>query len=244
MSIIYKTTNLINGRIYVGKHHLINSSYLGSGLLLDKAVKKYGKNNFKRDILEICSKEDVDEREIYWIKKLKATVRGIGYNLTKGGTGGDTFTNNPNKESTREKLRKISTGKKHTEEAKKKISILRSGSGNGMFGKIAINRGISPSEITRAKLSSANKGKGKGIKRSEEIRRKISVSRTGIVHSAIHKQKISRTLLGRKLSKITVLRMSIARKGIPQKKLKCPHCGKEGGTTMHRWHFEHCKYKG
>jgi len=50
---IYKTTNLINNKIYVGKHKTsANDGYLGSGLILGYAVDKYGKENFKREILE------------------------------------------------------------------------------------------------------------------------------------------------------------------------------------------------
>jgi hypothetical protein len=46
---IYITTNLINGKQYIGKHYgLINDDYFGSGILLQKALKKYGKENFKK----------------------------------------------------------------------------------------------------------------------------------------------------------------------------------------------------
>ena len=56
---IYLTTNLVNGKIYIGKHEFskhkkVNSTYLGSGELFKRAVKKYGKENFKRKILRLC----------------------------------------------------------------------------------------------------------------------------------------------------------------------------------------------
>ncbi len=52
-AIIYKTTNLINGKIYVGYHNTdINDGYLGSGTIFSKALKKYGKKNFVREVLE------------------------------------------------------------------------------------------------------------------------------------------------------------------------------------------------
>jgi hypothetical protein len=44
--IIYKTTNIINGKYYVGKDINNSESYLGSGVLLKRAIKKYGKENF------------------------------------------------------------------------------------------------------------------------------------------------------------------------------------------------------
>lgn len=94
--IIYKTTNLINGKIYVGKDSLNDPQYFGSGLILNLAIKKYGINNFRKDILEQCNTpQELDEREQYWIKFLNSTDRCIGYNIAKGGAGGDTFTNQP-----------------------------------------------------------------------------------------------------------------------------------------------------
>lgn len=91
--IIYKTTNLINGKIYIGKNKHNNSKYLGSGRRLIKAIQKYGRDFFLKEIVEYCvSNEYMSEREKYWIDYFDSTNRLIGYNLTKGGEGGDTFT--------------------------------------------------------------------------------------------------------------------------------------------------------
>lgn len=90
--IIYKTTNLINGKFYVGKDVKNNNSYLGSGKILKQAIEKYGIENFEKEILEYCSSiEELEEREKFWIRELNAIEQG--YNLTEGGTGGDTWTN-------------------------------------------------------------------------------------------------------------------------------------------------------
>ncbi len=84
--IIYKTTNLINGKIYIGLTTKNNLKYIGSGSTLIKAIKKYGKENFQKEIIEYCkSFKDLCEREIYWIKKLDSRNPKIGYNLTIGG---------------------------------------------------------------------------------------------------------------------------------------------------------------
>jgi len=92
--IVYKTTNLINGKVYIGKDASNNPNYYGSGLLLAKAIKKYGKENFKKEILEEChSLEDLNTREKYWIASLNTTNRKIGYNIAIGGMGGDTYSN-------------------------------------------------------------------------------------------------------------------------------------------------------
>lgn len=85
--IIYKTTNKINKMCYIGQDVNNNSNYLGSGIFLNNAIKKYGKENFKKDILCECNtREDMNEKEKFYIKKYK-TKRPNGYNLTDGGEG-------------------------------------------------------------------------------------------------------------------------------------------------------------
>lgn len=87
--IIYKTTNLVNGKIYIGKDERNCPSYIGSGLLITRAINKHGKQNFKKEILEFCSNKcELNEREQYWIKEYNSTDNLIGYNITNGGDGG------------------------------------------------------------------------------------------------------------------------------------------------------------
>lgn len=86
---IYKTTNLINGKYYIGKYAGSRSTYLGSGIALRKALEKYGRSNFKRDILEYCSSlQELSDREKYWIELFDAVNDPRSYNLTEGGHGG------------------------------------------------------------------------------------------------------------------------------------------------------------
>jgi len=88
--IIYKTINTVNNKFYVGQDSKNNPNYYGSGLLLNKAIKKYGLENFKKEILEYCySKEELNHKEKFWISELSATT--LGYNISIGGTGGDLF---------------------------------------------------------------------------------------------------------------------------------------------------------
>ena len=85
MHFIYLTTNTINGKRYVGKTNGKNPKYLGSGLNLDRAIKKYGIENFVREILEEADESVINEREVFWIAKLKPE-----YNIAEGGSGGNT----------------------------------------------------------------------------------------------------------------------------------------------------------
>lgn len=94
---IYKTTNLINRKIYVGQKKsdkFLGNKYLGSGAILKLAIKKYKIENFNVEFLEECdNQESLNNREVYWINYYGSTNSEIGYNLTQGGTGGDTLKN-------------------------------------------------------------------------------------------------------------------------------------------------------
>ena len=89
---IYKTTNLINGKIYIGQKkadHFLGPDYLGSGFLLHKAINKYKKENFKVEILCECSdKLDLDAKERFYISLYNSQSPEIGYNIVEGGQGG------------------------------------------------------------------------------------------------------------------------------------------------------------
>lgn len=94
MAYIYKATNVINGKCYIGQTsydklhkrintHLWYARHKGSNLPFPNALRKYGKENFEWEILEECAREDKGKREIYWIQKLQPE-----YNATLGGDGG------------------------------------------------------------------------------------------------------------------------------------------------------------
>ena len=94
MAFIYKATNKINGKFYIGRtsydklHKRINSHIwyaknINSNVPFSNALRKYGRENFQWEILEECKKEDMGHREIYWINELKPK-----YNATLGGDGG------------------------------------------------------------------------------------------------------------------------------------------------------------
>lgn len=86
---IYLITNKLNGKIYIGKHSTddLDDGYMGSGILIKKAIKKHGKQNFTKEILCFCdTKDKLNFLEKFYIKKYKA--KEIGYNLSDGGDGG------------------------------------------------------------------------------------------------------------------------------------------------------------
>ncbi len=162
------TVNLINKKIYIGKDSKNNPKYLGSGLLIKRAIKKYGKENFKKEILEYCeTTEKLNEKEIYWIEKLNA-IQG-GYNIMKGGEGGDNFTNHPNKEKRRLHLK----NRKLTEEWKIKI-------GNSNRGVARNNKHLYTKEV-----------------REKIVKTRLKNKKTWTLSKA-SKEKISNALKGKK----------------------------------------------
>ena len=87
---IYKTTNLLNGKYYVGMHSTskLNDGYLGSGKKLRRSIRKYGKDNFRLEILEFFdSREELVKREKQLINENMIKDK-LCMNLKPGGSGG------------------------------------------------------------------------------------------------------------------------------------------------------------
>lgn len=188
---VYKTTNLINGKIYIGQSKYNNPDYLGSGIFIKQAVEKYGKVNFSKVILEECESQEItNEKEKFWIKELNSKDKSIGYNVADGGSS---FI--MNKEIS-EKISKTLKGKytgensfrygiEITEDHKKIISFH--------------NKGKKLTEETRKKMSNSKKG----ITFSEESRKKMSESHSNKPLKEEHKKNISNSLRGRKVKEET-----------------------------------------
>ena len=90
---IYETTCVPTGKKYIGMHKwlkdTIGPNYLGSGLHLKRAVDKYGKENFTCRIIEWCeTREELSEREQYWISTTQAPINEDYFNIADGGFGG------------------------------------------------------------------------------------------------------------------------------------------------------------
>ena len=125
---IYKITNKLNNKIYIGQTYNKTiydrfARHIGEAnphhpSLIDRAIYKYGKDNFViEQIDEASSLDELNNKEKYWIKYYNSTDRTIGYNLTSGGNGGNTYLNKTDKEM---------------QQIKEKISKSNSGKNNGM----------------------------------------------------------------------------------------------------------------
>lgn len=135
---IYKTTNIKNNKYYIGKHSTnnINDGYIGSGKLLMRAIKKYGKQNFKFQILEFCNdSKNLNETEKRYITEDMVLSTNC-YNIALGGQGGNlgkivnekigvsmskALTGKPKTEAHKQALRLSNLSYRPTEKTKEKI---------------------------------------------------------------------------------------------------------------------------
>lgn len=95
---IYKITNLINNKTYIGQssnierrwqqHRSIYEWNRHPNYPLYKAMIKYGLNNFKFEIIEVCDIAKLNESEQYWIKQYQSLIKENGYNISNGGASG------------------------------------------------------------------------------------------------------------------------------------------------------------
>lgn len=122
---VYLTTNLINNKQYIGQHHVNNNrfdkNYFGSGKLLLEAIKKYGKENFKCEIIEWCESDIIlSERETFWIDYYDASNNLDFYNISS--RGGFPFGI-----KIREKQSLAAKGKPKSLNARRKMSLSKQG---------------------------------------------------------------------------------------------------------------------
>ena len=134
MGYIYKITNTINNKIYIGQtrqtpqirfnRHLLEAKRHTNRYLYD-AMNKYGYDNFVLETIEEIEDKDLNEREIYWINYYHSDNKQYGYNMTSGGDGGYTLLNHPRYDEIIQLIRSKNTGKKRTKEQNKDNSQRR-----------------------------------------------------------------------------------------------------------------------
>lgn len=177
--VIYKITNSINGKIYIGmtnnfeqrmREHKSNAKsdkYKYKSRLYN-SIRKYGWENFDKETIDFAkNKHDAEEKEKYYISLYNSVDKDVGYNIVAGGTGGKTHdvsgANNP------------MYGRRYSDEERAKIG--------------SYSRGVKRSGETKMKISQALKGR----KRSEEHNRNLSKSLKGKLPKNSHKIKLVNT---------------------------------------------------
>jgi hypothetical protein len=191
---IYKTTNKINGKYYHGKHQteILDDGYLGSGRLLQRAIKKYGSENFVKEILFIYD----NEQEMNDKEKELVEIGNHTYNLCEGGKGGFSYINREVMTTEKRKIYGYINGKKtkpKREGGLKNVSL-----GLGIWNPIYKDKrsfwcskaflGKYHSESSKEKMREAKIGKYTGKKNSQ-------YGTCWIYHPQLGNKKIDKTEL-------------------------------------------------
>jgi len=223
MGYVYKITNTVNGKSYIGisihepEKRRIRQHLSGQGnRIIANAVAKYGKDAFTYEVLEAnVFDEFLPDLEVAYIANHN-TVAPHGYNLNSGGDHAIPS------EETRRKISEVNKGRKHSAESRRNMSEAHKGKKSPNLGRkfsAEARRNMSEahkgkkqkphSEETRRKISEANKGK-KRKPLSDEHRRKISEANKGEKNhnfgkplSAEHRRKISEAKKGKKNTKVS-----------------------------------------
>jgi len=245
--LIYKTTNTVNGKEYIGIHQTenVDDGYLGSGLALLKAVKKYGKQNFKRVILEFCSSYDeLIEREKFYVNEEWVSDRN-NYNLKTGGQSSGLLSEESKLKISETLKQKYLSGEliprytkpyKMTEDHKKQISESLKKRYEEVphhtIGSTPWNKGKTGVQVGWNKgLVGVQVGWSKGMELgplSDEHRSNIS---NGLKE---YYKDNPNPMLGKEPWN----------KGKKAEQVECPHCGKMSNHgNANRWHFDNCKHK-
>lgn len=212
--LIYKLTNKLNGKCYIGQTTKSINERLaghlrdvrgGSDCAIHRAIRKYSIDNFNIEILEdnVRDRESLSKLEVFYIAKYDSF--GVnGYNMTDGGE------NPPIKKGNSHYL----FGKHPSEESRKKMSEAHKGiypSKETIKKRSITLKGIKRSDEWKNKIAKANKGKH----HSEETKRKMSIAKQGIIP---HNK-------GKHYSEETRKKMSLAKIGL-FKGEKNPNFGK------------------
>ena len=260
--ILYKTTNLINGKFYIGKHKCVSEDfdgYLGSGTLLKKAILKHGKENFIRQTLAVfTSQQEVDfaEEELVSDSFLKENSEDC-YNLARGGKGGfqvlneeGVLVNISTLPAIRKKISEQGKLAQNRPDVRERKSTSQLGEKNHRFGENCSEKHkkqISDAHTGRIKSEAERKAISDGLVGhtvSEETRKKISEGNKGKTVSTETRAAMSAAKVGRVCSEEIREKISKAHEGMLYEERTCIHCLLKGrGPNMTRYHFDNCKHK-
>ena len=216
--LIYKITNKINDRFYIGAHKTdnIDDGYMGSGTYIIRAIKKYGLEMFTKEILhEFFSEDEMFNKEAEIVTE-EFVSRNDTYNLKIGGLGGFSYINNNG------------------------LSPVGSPEHYIKYREAFIDNGRKVAKITKERIEAGLQAHGfQNKKHTEETKQKIRNTLKKINHqcgkknsqygkprSDEIKEKIRQTLISKPL-------------------IQCPTCKKESNNKglMNRWHFDNCKLR-
>lgn len=174
---IYITTNLLDNKRYIGRKTsqvFLSTKYLGSGIHLKRAIEKYGKENFKVELIESCETyQELVEREMYWIAFYDAARSPDFYNSSEGGYR-EGFTPGEGNVAKRPEIRAINSAKhrdkKCSEEFREHQREIHLGKPSGMLGK---------KHSEQFKIEQAERTRRRNLSRDSSVYLKVSESARG-----------------------------------------------------------------
>jgi len=247
---VYKTTNLINKKIYIGVHSTdkLDDGYLGSGKYLAKAIEKYGIYNFEREIIKYF--DNIENAYLFESEVVNEEFvnRQDTYNLTTGGHGGYNNISEQGKENISKARKNMVTA---INEFGDKVCVTKE-----IFDKSENLKGNTYGTTT------VRDENGNCFQVPKEEAHKYDKPSTGLV-VAIDLRKNERVTItkedfdkfdyyvgntyGSKQTEESNLKRSQAQKGKPKPTKKfftCEYCGKTmNGGNYSRWHGDNCKFK-
>lgn len=230
MITLYKITNIINLKVYIGMTTKTINERLYSHIRhsikpkfrLHHAIKKYGEKNFIIETIDETDDQEIaNELEKFWIKTFNSTSYGHGYNMSLGGAGKSLLI----AEETRKKIKSaVQTNRNNlSQEEKNNLTKSANNAKRGMKESLASKEKKSIAQCKRWQSTSLDQKKIHGKK-----------SRDGMSQEGIDKS----------LAALKNSYSSAREPGLKKEKVKCPYCDKIGGKPiMKRHHFENCKYK-
>jgi group I intron endonuclease len=169
---IYKVTNKISGKFYIGAHKTIDldDAYMGSGKYLKHSIEKHGLDNFEKKILHVFgTSEEMFAKEAEIVNE-EFIAEENTYNLKVGGFGGWDYANSKQDSEWKSYISNKSqrfTGKTFSEAAKQKLSESKVGERNPRYGKPGTMLGKTHSDEAKNKIGLANKITQAGSKNSQ-----------------------------------------------------------------------------
>lgn len=233
---VYKITNSVNGKFYIGVHEgEVDDDYMGSGKAIKAAIKKYGLDNFTKEVIQICESKEAAyqlEKEIVTPELIESRQ---SYNLNTGGKGGWYHVDLAGDKNP---MKRPEVAAKVSESIKKSITEEERKARSERMKKMRADGTVS---------------KPKGWTHSEESKQKMSASRTGqepwnkgvtgYSETALSKANKSDAAKKRIANGFDMGALGRGKKYNMTEKV-CPHCGIIGkGGNMTRFHFDNCKNK-
>lgn len=228
MITIYKITNRVNSKVYIGMtSHTLHERLLGHfrhsknpKFRLHQAIKKHGKENFYIEEVDAAeSQEAANNLEQYWIDRLNSTNYDIGYNMTQGGSGKSIVLT----EDVKLKIKKSVQAHRDSLTDQERKDLTKAAN--------LAKTGMKECDESR-KLKSDSQSKRWETLTDEERKQHGQKSRNNT------SEETKRRVIDALISSYSPAREP----GLKKKQVTCPHCGKTGGAPiMKRFHFDNCK---